>query len=202
MHKCVRTGSLWLSLSIAIQQPISLRAQTVPEPPRPRMTIAVVEGEGTMNNVREKKPVNVVAIVRDGNRRPMPGVPVTFTVPTEGASATFADGGRTVTVQSDSDGYAGARDIRPNTVAGPYRIDVEARHNDETATATITQFNMSIESRRGGSGKWVALAAVLGGAAAGGAIAVTRNGASRTTAAAPPPAIGITPGAATVGPPK
>lgn len=202
MHNCVRTGSFWLSLLIAIQQPVSLRAQTVEEPPRPRMNIAVVEGEGTMNNVRDRKPTNVVVIVRDGNRKPIAGAPVTFTLPAEGASATFADGARTVTIQSDKDGYAGARDIRPNTVAGPYRIDVEARHNDETATAAITQFSMAVESRERKSGKWVALAAVLGGAAAGGAFAVTRNGGNKTIAAAPPAAIGITPGAATVGPPK
>lgn len=200
MHTFFRTGSFWLSLWIGLQQPVSLCAQAVPEPPRPRMNIAVVEGEGAMNNIREKKPVNIVVIVRDGNRRPVQGASVAFTLPAEGPGATLPNGAKTITVQSDKDGYASVNGIRPNTVSGPYRIEVEAKHNEETAAAAITQFNTSVESR-GGSGKWIVLTAILGAAAAGGVVAVTRKSGNSPASAAPAP-IGITPGSGVVGAPR
>jgi len=173
------------------------------------MNIAIVEGEGTINNVRDRKATNVVVIVRDGNRKPIPEASVTFTLPGEGASASFSNGAVTLTVESDKDGYASAQGIRPNTVSGNYQIGIEARHNGETATATATQFNMAVESRGkgggGGSGKWIALVAVIGAAAAGGTVAATRSGGSSKTAvapAAPSAPIGISPGTGTVGPPR
>lgn len=200
IQRWIRKGSLCLSLWIASWQPgLLLLGQTVPEAPRPRMNIAVVQGEGTINNVRERKTTNVVVIVRDGNRRPLPQASVTFSLPTEGASAKFPNGAATLTVESDKDGYATASGIVPNTVPGPYRIAIEAKHGEETVTATMTQFNMAVESR-GGSGKWVALVAVVGAAAAGGVVALTRNGSTATATPATP--IGITPGSGTVGPPR
>jgi hypothetical protein len=200
MQRFVRTGSGWLSLLVFLHS-TNLRAQAGPEPPRPQMTIAVVEGEGAINNVRDRKPANIVVVVRDGNRRPIPGASITFTIPTESAGAAFADGSKLFSAQSDKDGYASVQGIRPNNAPGPYQIKVEAQHKDETATAAVTQFNMEVASG-GGSGKWVALAAIVGAAAAGGAIAVSRGGGNGSTPATTPTSIGIAPGSGTVGPPR
>jgi hypothetical protein len=205
MHKFVRTGSFGLSLLMAMQQPMRLSAQTAPEAPRPRMSIAVIEGEGTINNVRDRKPINVAVLIRDGNRKPIAGASVTFTLPAEGASAAFSAGARTVTIQSDKDGYASVQGIRPNTVPGPYQVQIEARHNDETAKGVITQYNMIVDSRGGGgSGKWIAVVAAIGAAAAaGGAVALRgKGGNGNSPAATAPTPIGIAPGSGSVGPPR
>jgi hypothetical protein len=201
MQSSVRAGSFSLSLLLAIQQTAVGQAQKIPEPPRPRMNVAVVEGEGVLNNVRESKPNNVVVIVRDGNRKPIPNASVSFSLPADGPGGTFADGGKALTITSDKDGYATARGLRPNNVAGPYRVQVEATHDQETATATVTQFNTAVESR-GGSGKWIAIIAVIGAAAAGVTVAATQGGGNGAPAAPPPTPIGITAGSGSVGPPR
>jgi hypothetical protein len=202
MQTLIRAGSICLSFLLTLQQPGVMRAQQAPEPPRPQMNVAVVEGEATMSNIRERKAMNVVVIVRDGNRRPISGASVKFTLPADGPGASFANNAKTLTVTSDADGYALARGVRPNAIPGPYRIEVEAQHNNETATASVTQFNMQVESRSGGSGKWIALVAILGAAAAGGTVAATRKNGNGAAPAAPPAPIGIAPGSGSVGPPR
>lgn len=202
MHKFARTGSLGISLLLAMHQPMRLSSQVL-EPPRPRMSIAVLEGEGTINNVRNRKPTNIVVLVRDGNRNPIPGASVTFTIPPEGASAAFANGATTATVQSDKDGQARVEGIRSNSAPGPYQIQVEAKYKDEIAKGVVTQYNMTVDSRTGRSGKWVAvLAAVGAAAAAGGVVAFTRNGNGSGAGTAAPTPIGISAGSSSVGAPR
>ena len=201
MHTSKRIASICLSTMLASYQPAVSSAQTVPIP-SPKMNIVVIEGEALIRNIRERKPANVIVVVRDGNRNHLSGVPVTFTLPESGPSAVFPNGARTATVTTDKEGYAVANGIRANTVPGPYLIDVQAQHNDQTAAARVTQFNMSVESSKGGSGKWIAVLGIVGAAAAGGTIAAMRGSSSSSPAAAPPTPIGITPGSGTVGPPR
>jgi hypothetical protein len=199
MPRLLRFSSICLSALLVFQRvPISY-AQEIPAPPVPRMNIVVVQGEAAIHNLREPKPVDIVVRVRDGNRNPVSGASVTFTLPSEGAGATFPDKTKTATASSDSDGYAIARGLRPNKIPGSFHIQVEAAHDGQNATASVTQFNMNVESGGGGSGKWIAILAVIGAAGAGGAVLATRNGSS--TAAAPTP-IGLTPGSSSVGPPR
>jgi hypothetical protein len=163
------------------------------------MNIVVVQGEAAIHNLREPKPVDIVVRVRDGNRNPVAGASVTFTLPSEGAGAAFPDKTKTATATSDSDGYAIVRGLRPNKIPGSFLIQVEASHEGQNATASVTQFNMNVESGGGGSGKWIAILAVIGAAGAGGAVLATRNGSSPAAAATP---IGLTPGSSSVGPPR
>ena len=202
MYTSKRIASVCLSAMLASYQPAVSSAQTVPIP-SPKMNIVVIEGEALIRNIRERKPANVIVVVRDGNRNHLSGVPVTFTLPESGPSAVFPNGTRTATVTTDKEGYAVASGIRANTVPGPYLIDVQAKHNDQTADARVTQFNMSVESsKKGGSGKWIAVLGIAGAAAAGGTIAAMRGSSSSSSVAAPPTPIGITPGSGTVGPPR
>jgi hypothetical protein len=202
MRKFVRFASVWLSLLIAPGQPGRLQAQAIPVP-APKMNVVVVEGEAAIHNLREKKVSEVVVLVRDGNRNPIPKASVTFTLPAEGPSGTFSNGTTTVNTTTNNDGYAFARGIRPNSLTGPFRIQVEAQRHEEKATATITQFNMSVDSSsKGGSGKWIVVFSAVGAAAAGGAVFALRNGSSSVQPTAPPAPIGIAPGAGTVGPPR
>src|SRR5688572_8191063 len=124
MQKLTRMASLWLSLiAITIQQTAPVHAQVIPVP-APRMNVVVVDGEAVIHNVRGKKATDVVVLVRDGNRKPMPRVNVTFSLPSEGAGATFPNNAKTLTVQTSEDGYAVARGLRSNNIPGPFRIEV------------------------------------------------------------------------------
>jgi hypothetical protein len=198
-----RFGAVWLPVVLTIHQPGMLWAQGVPAPPRPRMNIVVVEGEAAIHNLRDKKPLNIVVVVRDGNRKPLAGAAVRFTAPANGPGGTFLNTGNTLTATSDKDGYAIARGLRANGTPGPYRIDVQATSGDQLATAAVSQFNMTVESaRHSRSGKWIALVAVAGAAAAGGTVAATRGKSSPASSVVTPTPISISAGTGVAGPPR
>jgi hypothetical protein len=202
MHRLVRVGCICLSVIMALQRPSAINGQTIAVP-TPKMHVVVVEGEAAIHDVRQRKASDLVVLVRDGNRQPVSGASVRFTLPAEGASAAFSDGSRTLAITTNNNGFATARSIRPNNIPGRYAIQVEAQHEGQTATASVTHFNMTVEQSKGGSGKWVAILGIVGAAAAGGAVMALRtsNGSSQGPAAPPIP-IGITPGTGTVGPPR
>lgn len=177
-------------------------------PPSETLTIAVVEGEGAINNIRLRTPRDLIVQVSDENQRPASGAAVVFTLPAQGASGSFPNGQKTATVTTDQQGRAVARRFQPNTSAGKMEIRVNASWQGRTGRATITQFNMMVEPaaapRKSGSGKLIAVLAIVGAGAAGGAVYATRKSSPASTApAAPPvPVITITPGAGTLGPPQ
>jgi hypothetical protein len=202
MLRTVRPGYVLLSIALTLRSAALVSAQEVAVP-SPRMNVVAVEGEAAIHDMRHRKTSDVVVLVRDGNRKPIARASVVFTLPAEGASATLPNNTKTIAATSNAEGYAVARGIRPNNIPGPFKIHVEAQHQGETATVEITQFNMSVERSKGGSGKWIALVGAIGAAAAGGMVAAQRNGGGNSTpAAAPSPPIGIAPGPATVGPPR
>jgi len=202
MYRIIRVGCICLSGILALEQPGVISGQTVPVP-TPKMNVVVVEGEATIHDVRQRKASDLVVLVRDGNRKPIPGASVRFTLPAEGASATFSDGSRTLVIPTNNEGYAAARNLRPNNTPGQYAIQVEARHDGQTATVNVTHFNMTVERPKGGSSKWVVVLGIVGAVAAGGTVAALRNSNGNSPPAAAPPApIGITPGTGTVGPPR
>jgi hypothetical protein len=139
--------------------------------------------------------------VRDGNRRPIAGATVNFTLPMQGPSGEFASGSRTLSVTSDSEGRAMAREFRPNSAEGKIEIRVSATRGAETASLVITQFNMAVSAARG-NGKWLTLAGLIGGAAAGGAYYAATQGKNGSTPAAAATPISITPGPGAVGRPQ
>jgi len=67
-------------------------------------------------------PVAFAVTVTDANKNPIVGTPVTFTAPSSGASGTFAGGGNTVTVNTDSNGVAVAPQFTANLVPGGYIV--------------------------------------------------------------------------------
>lgn len=184
--------------------PTVLRAQVAV--PRPEMNILVLEGEGALHNLRSRQGRDIVVQVRDGNRNPLPGAAVVFTLPERGASGEFVSGSKVATVVADAQGRALARIVRPNSVPGKWEIAVSASHQGEAARASVAQFNMAVErdeSAGGGGKKWLAVLAVAGAAAAGGAVALSRRGGGNGAASGPPPvSISITPTTGTIGPPR
>jgi hypothetical protein len=184
-------------------QNVPLRAQENPAPGK--IHIVIVEGEGAINNVRQRVAREPIVQVEDENRKPVAGAAVTFLLPNQGAGASFANGARSLTLTTDSQGRAVARGLKPNNVNGRYEIRVNASHQGRTDSATISQTNALTAAAAGAaagiSAKLLIILAVAGGAAAAGAVAATRGGGNGAAAARPTPTI-IVPGSPTVGGPQ
>ena len=187
-----------LTLSLASAQ------ETIPA----GLKIEVVEGEGAINNISEGRARDPVVRVTDDDNRPVAGAAVTFLLPELGAGGSFPTGS-SVTLTTGDDGVAAARGLKPNNVAGEFQIRVTASYRGVTARALITQNNAapSAPVAKKGSGKTIAILAILGGGAAGAAVALAGKGGSTAGATpapptpAPRPPTTITPGGGTFGPP-
>ena len=180
--------------------------QTLPLPvgaQEGQLNLVIVEGEGAINNIRQRTAREPIVQVEDENHKPIAGAAVVFLLPDQGASGVFANGARTLTVTTDAQGRAVAHGFHPNGVSGKLQMRVTASYQGKTANATISQTNMAGAAAAGAAGagisaKLIAIIAIAGAAAAGGAIAATRGGGHSTTAAQ---TTTITPGTGTVGAP-
>ena len=182
------TGLLLLLLTPArmspqVQPPASIR-------------IEVVEGEGAINSIAERRAKDPVVKILDDDLRPIAGATVTFVTPELGASAVFT-GGHVNMVTTDANGMATGFGLKPNNVAGEFQIRVTASFRGQTATATIGQTNAAPVAVKKGNNKTlgILIAIVAGGGAAGAALALGKK--SSTTASTPTTPAPTTPAAAT-----
>ena len=169
------------------------------------LRITIVEGEGAINNVRQRVNREPIVQVEDENRKPVAGAVVIFFLPGQGASGTFADGSRMLMTVTDNTGRATARGIRPNNQSGPMQIRVTASFQGLAASSVITQTNAAGAAAASSAGlstgaKWAIILGIAGAAAAAGVIIATHSGGSSGSPAAPPPIV-ITPGTPNVGGP-
>jgi len=155
------------------------------------LSITIVEGEGAINNVRQRVNREPIVQVEDNNRKPVAGAVVVFLLPDQGASGTFTDGSRTLMTVTDNQGRAAARGIRPNGQSGPMVIRVTASFQGLTASSVITQTNAAAASAASAAGlstaaKWAIILGIAGGAAAAGIVVATHGGSSPSSTAPPP----------------
>ncbi|MDZ7640139.1 MAG: hypothetical protein U5J83_18120 [Bryobacterales bacterium] len=195
---------LALALSIALLPGPAIAGALAQQAEGDPLRIVVVEGEGSINNVREMTMRSPVVRVLDAAGKPVAGAAVSFTTPAMGASAIFVDGGNQSSVTTGDDGIARVQGMRPNNVVGSFEIRVTASSGGNRASARITQTNAAPAVRSGGgSNKGVligVLAAVAGGV--GAALALAGGGGSSGSPGGPvtppvtptPPAVIITPG--------
>jgi hypothetical protein len=164
----------------------------------PKLSIVVEQGEGAINNIKERTVHEPVIEVEDANQKPVAGASVVFFLPTQGPGGTFFDGTRTMTVTTGAQGRATVRGIRFNNLSGQMQIRVTASSGGQTATAVITQTNAAGSSAGAGLSTTVKVLLIVGLAAgaATGAILATRGSGSGT-----PPPIAITAGTPAVGAP-
>jgi hypothetical protein len=172
------------------------------------LNLVIVEGDGAINNIRQRTAREPIVQVEDENHKPVAGAAVLFLLPEHGAGGTFADGSHSLSVTTDAQGRAAAHGIHINHVQGQFQIQVTASYNGLTATATITQSIALGAAAGAGAGGAVAaglsakaiviIVVAAAAAAAGGAYAATHSGSSAATA---PAGTTITPGTGTVGPP-
>lgn len=188
-----RALSVFLAfLMMAEGLPARLAAQT---PAPTQLNIVILEGEGAINNLRQRVSREAIVQVEDENHKPLSGVAVIFLLPSHGPSGVFLDGSRSLTVMTDAQGKAVARGIQSNKVSGKMQIRVNAKYQGLTQSTVITQANAVSAAAAGGiSAKLLTLILVgAAAAAAGTAVALTRGG---TTTAV------VTPGTPTVGAPR
>ena len=201
------TNSLSIALSflIVFQMVVpAAHSQALPT----ELNLIVVEGEGAINNVRQRTAREPLVRVEDENHKPIAGVAVVFTLPTEGATGEFAKGAKTLTVMTDANGEAKGLGLKVNQTNGKLPIHVAASYRGLSARTIINQLNeggvaaATASSSVGGHGVLIGVLVAVGAAAAGGgAYLATRNKTSSpntpTTPAGPTP-IGITAGTASI----
>lgn len=167
------------------------------------LQILIVEGEGAINNVKQRVNREPIVQVEDENHKPVAGAAVIFFLPNQGPGGAFANGANSLTTTTNAQGQAVARGIRFNNQGGSMQIRVAASFAGQTASAIITQTNVVGGAVAAGSSggmslgtKLLIIGAIVGGGIAAGVIIGNRGGGSSNTN---PTTITITPGSVGVG---
>ncbi len=167
-----------------------------------KLNIVIVEGEGAVNNARQRVARDPMVQVEDENRKPVAGAAVVFLLPNQGAGATFANGARSLTVLTDNNGQAVARGLQANRLTGEYQMRVTASASGLTASVSIGMSNIAAAGAGAAAGlgglKWLLIVGAIGGAAAATGVALSNGG---STAPGPRPTV-IAPGTPSVGAPQ
>jgi hypothetical protein len=175
------SGAVFLSsLLIFNLTGVSALAQA---PATPMMlNIVIVEGEGAINNVKQRVNREQIVQVEDENHKPVAGASVVFFLPNQGPSGKFPDGSTSLTTTTDALGRAVARGIRFNSLAGQMQVRVAASYKGLTATTVITQTNVlgAAAIGLGLTAKLLIALAVAGGGAVAG-VAIANKGSSSST---------------------
>ncbi|HSR09098.1 MAG TPA: hypothetical protein VLM42_18280, partial [Bryobacteraceae bacterium] len=171
------------------------------------LQIIIVEGEGAINNVKQRVNREPIVQVEDENHKPVAGAAIIFFLPNDGPGGTFANGSSTLTTTTNAQGQAVARGIRFNNQAGSMQIRVTASFAGQTASAIINQTNVLGVAASGAAVGGMSLAtklliigAVVGAGVAAGVVIANHGGGGSTPTA--PTTITITPGTVTVGGPQ
>lgn len=201
----MRIGAVARALCVLLAEVMLFQTWPVPamaqEQEPTKLNISILEGEGSINNIRQRVTREAMVQVDDENHKPVAGATVTFFLPEHGASGLFSNGSRSLTVMTDNTGRAAAQGIVPNKVAGDMQIRVVARFKNLDADTIIHQQNAAGAGAASGaiSGKVLAIILVAAAGVAGGVVAATRGGGSPSSTQ--PSTVTITVGTPTVGAP-
>jgi hypothetical protein len=162
---------LSLCLAFLLAVPDAILAAPAQDSGVSKLNLIIVEGEGAINNVRQRTAREPIVQVEDQNHKPISGAAVVFTLPQSGPGGTFANGAKTLQVTTNDKGQAVAKGLRLNDVSGKFQIQVEASYKGFSATATINQAN-AVLTAAGASTAGISskVAVVLGAAASAAAV--------------------------------
>ncbi|HEV3202194.1 MAG TPA: hypothetical protein VGZ73_30055 [Bryobacteraceae bacterium] len=153
------------------------------DPQGPRLNIVIVEGDGAINNIKQRTARETIVEVQDENHKPVAGAAVVFLLPGDGPGGVFAGGAKSATVTADSAGRATMPRMQP-TQTGNFQIRVNASAGGRTGNAIIGQSNaVGVAAGAGGaaagiSGKAIAIIVAVAAAGAVGAAVGLRGGKS------------------------
>jgi hypothetical protein len=146
--------ALWLPACVAAE-PLEAASAELPDAPQPKaqagalsqaqpqaLEITILDGEGALNNIRQRTAREPIVQVKDRNRKPVAGALVLFAIHDgpSGAGGSI-NGASTFSAVTDADGRAEARGFTPNGVEGPFTITVTATLGAAVATVIIHQQN-------------------------------------------------------------
>ncbi|QOY85278.1 hypothetical protein [Paludibaculum fermentans] len=164
-----------------------------------QLNIVIVEGDGVINNVRQRVAREPIVQVEDENHKPVAGAVVTFLLPGNGPGATFANGVNTLTAVTGPDGRATARGLQANNHKGQYQMRVTASAGGLAASAVIGMSNVAAAAALSSTAIWAIVLIAGAAAAAGIALGVNSGGGGSNQTGSP---VTVTPGTPSVTPPR
>lgn len=93
--------------------------------------IAIIDGEGAMNNIQGRVAQEPIVQVEDVNHKRVRGAYVTFSGPNSGPGVTFSNGSTEFTTTTDDLGRAVAQGIKPNGATGNFEIHVHVTYQGQ-----------------------------------------------------------------------
>jgi len=198
--------------AVVLSACMTLAAQQAPT----RLNLVVTEGEGAINNIKQRTARETIVQVQDENHKPIAGAAVIFLLPGDGPGGTFAGGAKTAALVTDANGQAVMPRLTPNQLNGPFQIHVTASYQGQQTSIAISQTNGaggggggSNAAHTGISGKTIGIiVAVVAAGAVAGAVVATRGGNSNPASATipagpstPTGTISLGSGGVTIGPP-
>jgi hypothetical protein len=140
-----RTLAALLAMLLFVR-PLALPAEPpragAPPAPQPTMLqITILDGEGALNNIRERTAREPIVEVQDENHKPVAGALIFFTIRSNGAGGTF-NGSSSISLYTDANGRAVAHGFMPNHRTGKYVIEVSAAVGAVVALALIHERNV------------------------------------------------------------
>jgi hypothetical protein len=122
----------------------TLQAAPAGAKPAPALQIVILDGEGTLNNIKDRTAREPIIQVQDENHKPVAGAAVLFSIDSQGghAGASFLHGAKVFSGQTDSSGHIVAHGFHPNAHTGQFHINVTATKGPLTTHAAIAQTNV------------------------------------------------------------
>jgi hypothetical protein len=138
-----RLCALFITALLVMEPILPLHAQLVAAPPK-GLQIVILDGEGALNNIRDRTAREPIVQVQDENHKPVAGALVLFTIHggSQGASATFANGLTTLQVTTDAEGKAVAHGMQANQSSGAFQIAVTASVGKLSASMVVNEINV------------------------------------------------------------
>ena len=173
------------------------------------LNLRVIEGEGMVYAIGSRATRGITVEVTDETGQPLRDVTVSFRLPEDGATGTFATGGRTEISTTTADGRTAVWGMRWNRTPGAVQVRITAAKDGVRAglvsTQHLTDSASLVRSSKGearrGLARTMLLAIAAAGAGGGIALGMSRSPRAAATPTAPPVQLSIGTPSAIVGAP-
>jgi hypothetical protein len=112
----------------------------------PALQIVIMDGEGALNNIKDRTAREPIIQVQDQNHKPVAGASVIFAVDSHGSHAggSFLHGSKVFSGQTDSNGRIVGHGFHPNAHTGQFHINITATKGPLVSHAAIAQTNVVV----------------------------------------------------------
>jgi hypothetical protein len=134
-----------LLIVLMFGRPVVMLAGSPAAPPDPQpqlLQIDILDGEGALNNIRQRTAREPIVEVKDENHKPVAGALVLFAIQSNGPAGATFNGATTLSVTTGADGRAVGHGLTPNSKSGDFTIKVTAALGAVTAFVIIHQKNV------------------------------------------------------------